>query len=82
MKKSHCYLIENLLLPLFDISEGEKKKVLDGVLDGFLAVSSCHYFGSLCKKERGETKLCDFLLYRANPTVERAKCFEFYLNTS
>jgi hypothetical protein len=47
MKKSHCYLIENLLLPLFDISKGEKKKGLDGVL----AVSSCHCFGSLCKKE-------------------------------
>jgi hypothetical protein len=51
MKKSHCYLIKNLFLPLFDTSKGEKKKVLDGVLDGVLAVSSCHCFGSLCKKE-------------------------------
>jgi hypothetical protein len=32
-------------------------------------------------QKRGETKLRDFLLYRANPTVERAKCFKFYLNT-
>jgi hypothetical protein len=32
-------------------------------------------------QKRGETKLRDFLLYRANPMVERAKCFEFYLNT-
>jgi hypothetical protein len=29
----------------------------------------------------GETKLRDFVLYRVNPKVERAKCFEFYLNT-
>jgi hypothetical protein len=50
MKKSHCYLIEKILLPLFDISKGEKKKVLDGVLDGFLAVSSCHCLGRFAKK--------------------------------
>jgi hypothetical protein len=50
MKKSHCYLIENLLLPLFDISKGEKKKLLDGVLDGVLAVSSCHCLGRFAKK--------------------------------
>jgi hypothetical protein len=36
-KKSHCYLIKNLLLPLFAISKGEKKQVLDGLL----TVPSC-----------------------------------------
>jgi hypothetical protein len=32
-------------------------------------------------QKRGERKLRDFVLYRANPTVERVECFEFYLNT-
>jgi hypothetical protein len=34
---THCYLFKNLLVPLFAISRGEKKQVLDGLL----TVSNC-----------------------------------------
>jgi hypothetical protein len=56
-KIERCYLIENLLVPLFDISKGEKKTVLDGV---FVVVSSCPPIVWVALQKRGETKLRDF----------------------
>jgi hypothetical protein len=50
MKKSHCYLIENLLLPLFDISKGEKKKFLMEFLMGFWQCQVAIVLGRLAKK--------------------------------
>jgi hypothetical protein len=45
---------QNLLLPLFDISKGEKRNVLDGML----VVSSCAIVWVALQK-RGETELRD-----------------------
>jgi hypothetical protein len=50
-QKSHSYLINNLLLPLFATSKGEKKQVLDGLL----TVSSCA-IGRVALQKRGKQK--------------------------
>jgi hypothetical protein len=52
-KKSHCDLIKNLLLPLFAISKGEKKQVLDGLL----TVSSCTILKGGTKGTQLENKI-------------------------